>query len=218
MCARSPSGMRRSVLLAQRAGRGHSPDRGAAVGLARRIGLEARARCARDTFADRGESNCGTVNQYACRTRGGRDAWCNRVGHRGAGARRQICRPSAAVSAGSDLHRQGLDLGRSTLADWSGAAFLLRPVHEWLLARLKQSPKLLQTRPPRCSIPDAAAPRPASSGPMPATTGPGAARTRRRLCLRSQSKGQTAERPPRGFCRHPLGRRLCRLSGPGRAR
>jgi transposase len=39
--------------------------------------------------------------------------------------------------------RQGLDLDRSTLADWVGrAAFLLRPVHERLLAGLKQSPKL----------------------------------------------------------------------------
>jgi len=39
--------------------------------------------------------------------------------------------------------RQGLELDRSTLADWVGrAAFLLRPVHERLLARLKQSPKL----------------------------------------------------------------------------
>lgn len=39
--------------------------------------------------------------------------------------------------------RQGLDLDRSTLADWVGrAAFLLRPVHERLLASLKQSPKL----------------------------------------------------------------------------
>jgi transposase len=39
--------------------------------------------------------------------------------------------------------RQGLTLDRSTLADWVGrAAFLLRPVHERLLLRLKQSPKL----------------------------------------------------------------------------
>jgi transposase len=39
--------------------------------------------------------------------------------------------------------RQGLELDRSTLADWVGrAAFLLRPVHERLLARLKQSTKL----------------------------------------------------------------------------
>jgi transposase len=39
--------------------------------------------------------------------------------------------------------RQGLNLDRSTLADWVGrAAFLLRPVHERLLAKLKESTKL----------------------------------------------------------------------------
>ena len=39
--------------------------------------------------------------------------------------------------------RQGVDLDRSTLADWVGrAAFLLRPVHERLLALLKGSTKL----------------------------------------------------------------------------
>ena len=39
--------------------------------------------------------------------------------------------------------RQGIDLDRSTLADWVGrAAFLLRPVHERLLDKLKASPKL----------------------------------------------------------------------------
>src|ERR1700688_2526667 len=39
--------------------------------------------------------------------------------------------------------RQGVNLDRSTLADWVGrAAFLLRPVHERLLARLKGSAKL----------------------------------------------------------------------------
>jgi transposase len=39
--------------------------------------------------------------------------------------------------------RQGIALDRSTLADWVGrAAFLLRPVHERLLGRLKASPKL----------------------------------------------------------------------------
>ena len=39
--------------------------------------------------------------------------------------------------------RQGITLDRSTLADWVGrAAFLLRPVHERLLARLKGSAKL----------------------------------------------------------------------------
>src|SRR4051795_12435604 len=39
--------------------------------------------------------------------------------------------------------RQGITLDRSTLSDWVGrAAFLLRPVHERLLAKLKQSTKL----------------------------------------------------------------------------
>ena len=39
--------------------------------------------------------------------------------------------------------RQGIDLDRSTLADWVGrAAFMLRPVHERLLATLKTSAKL----------------------------------------------------------------------------
>ena len=39
--------------------------------------------------------------------------------------------------------RQGLNLDRSTLADWVGrAAFMLRPVHERLLSVLKSSPKL----------------------------------------------------------------------------
>src|SRR6478752_4729875 len=39
--------------------------------------------------------------------------------------------------------RQGIELDRSTLADWVGqAAFHLRPLHERLLGRLKQRPKL----------------------------------------------------------------------------
>ena len=61
--------------------------------------------------------------------------------------------------------RQGIDLDRSTLADWVGhAAFHLRPLHERLLAMLKaQGPSCSPTRPRRrCSIPAAAAPRPAS--------------------------------------------------------
>ena len=47
--------------------------------------------------------------------------------------------------------RQGVDLDRSTLADWVGrAAFELRPVHEALMADLKRSTKLFmdETRAP----------------------------------------------------------------------
>ena len=74
--------------------------------------------------------------------------------------------------------RQGIDLDRSTLADWVGRAALhLRPLHERLLDEAQGSrPSCSPTRRRRrCSIPAAAAPRPASSGPMPPTTGPGAA-------------------------------------------
>jgi Transposase IS66 family len=49
--------------------------------------------------------------------------------------------------------RQGIDLDRSTLADWVGrAAFTLRPVHERLLTALKASPKLFadETTAPVC--------------------------------------------------------------------
>ena len=39
--------------------------------------------------------------------------------------------------------RQGIELDRSTLADWTGrAAFLLRPLHARLQEKLKASPKL----------------------------------------------------------------------------
>jgi transposase len=67
--------------------------------------------------------------------------------------------------------RQGIAIDRSTLADWVGrAAFLLRPVHERLLAQLKASAKLFADgtgpRPPR-SIQDVAAPRPDSFGLCP---------------------------------------------------
>jgi transposase len=45
--------------------------------------------------------------------------------------------------------RQGVDLDRSTLADWVGrAAFALRPVHERLLAVLKSSTKLFADETP----------------------------------------------------------------------
>jgi transposase len=44
--------------------------------------------------------------------------------------------------------RQGIALDRLTLADWVGrAAFLLRPIHERLLAALKGSAKLFADAP-----------------------------------------------------------------------
>ena len=63
--------------------------------------------------------------------------------HGGPGAGLQIRRSSSAVSAVSIYARQGIDLDRSTLADWvGGAAFVLQPVHERLLTALKSSSKL----------------------------------------------------------------------------
>jgi hypothetical protein len=64
--------------------------------------------------------------------------------------------------------RQDIALDRSTLADWVGrAAWLLRPVHERLLAIVKGSTKLFadETTAP---VPDPVAdePRPGSSSPM----------------------------------------------------
>ena len=78
--------------------------------------------------------------------------------------------------------RQGIELDRSTLADWVGhAAWHLRPLHA---APARSSSRSAQncspTRPRRrCSILAAAAPRPASYGPMPLTTGHGADPIRR---------------------------------------
>ncbi len=71
---------------------------------------------------------------------------------------------------------RGSSLISATLADWTGrAAFLLRPVHEHLLATLRRSPKLFADEATaRCWIPAAAAPRLASSGPTRATTAQGA--------------------------------------------
>lgn len=71
--------------------------------------------------------------------------------------------------------RQGINLDRSTLADWVGrAAWHLRPVHERLLAGLKASPKLFADKTTAPVLdPAAARPRPGNSWPMPAMTGHG---------------------------------------------
>ncbi len=59
------------------------------------------------------------------------------------GARRQISDHLPLYRQAQIYARQGIDLDRSTLADWVGkAAFLLRPVHERLFEWLKASDKL----------------------------------------------------------------------------
>jgi transposase len=105
--------------------------------------------------------------------------------------------------------RQGVDLDRSTLSDWSGrAAFALRPVYERLFDVLKKSDKLFadETRAhspsldgrlstPFRSIRAGARPRPASSGLTRATTGPGAARSRRASPMSTSPTANTSARP-----------------------
>lgn len=152
-------------------------------------------------------------------------------GDGGAGAGRQIRRSLPPYRQAQVWSRQGLDLDRSTLADWVGrAAWQLRPLREWLLARLKASPKLFagpgprSGRPPRrCSIPAAAGRRRDSCGLEP-VLGPAESRTVgrrrpamgrrrpaerrlcRRLCLCARPQGGAADRPPRQLQRHPAGR------------
>ncbi len=73
--------------------------------------------------------------------------------------------------------RQGVDLDRSTLANWVGrAAFELRPIHDAAMADLKRSTKLFmdETRAPVLD-PGASKTKTGYSGPWPAMTGPGAA-------------------------------------------
>ena len=74
--------------------------------------------------------------------------------------------------------RQGVELDRSTLADWSGrAAFALRPVYDRLFEVLKDSDKLFadETRAPVLD-PGRRKTKTGQCGPMPATIDPGAAR------------------------------------------
>jgi hypothetical protein len=73
--------------------------------------------------------------------------------------------------------RQGVDLDRSTLADWVGrAAYELRPVHDALMADLKRSTKLFmdETRAP-VLVPGTRKTKPDTSGRWPVTTDLGVA-------------------------------------------
>lgn len=101
--------------------------------------------------------------------------------------------------------RQGMNLDRSTLADWvAKAAFLLRPVHERLFERLKASDKLFADVRAVVRL----CPRRPTSG----RNGP----TRRRLSLRSGPEGRAADPASSGLCQNPAGRRIRGLQGTGR--
>ena len=74
------------------------------------------------------------------------------------------------------MSRQGMDLDRSTLADWVGrAASELRPVFDALIADMKRSTKLFMEA-TRAPVLDAGSRKPKldTSGPWPAMTDHGA--------------------------------------------
>ena len=116
--------------------------------------------------------------------------------------------------------RQGVDLDRSTLADWSGrAAFALRPVYERMFEVLKGSDKLFadETRAPvldpgrrktktgqlwAYARDDRPLGRPRAAG--------------RRLCLRARPQARASRRASGRLRGKPPGRRLWRLQGAGR--
>ena len=118
--------------------------------------------------------------------------------------------------------RQGIDLDRSTLADWVGhAAWHLRPLHARLLVKLKASTKLFadETTAP---VLDPGRGR-TKTGQLWAYAArrPALGRRRsagRRLCLCARPQGRAADRPSGRLQGHPAGRRLCRLPQAGRAR
>src|ERR1700694_1775140 len=118
--------------------------------------------------------------------------------------------------------RQGITLDRSTLADWVGrAAFVLRPVHERLLARLKGSTKLFadETTAP---VLDPGRGKDQDRSTVGLCTGRSPLGRRRPawrgVCLRPRSQGGATDRPSRRLHGHPSGRWLRRLSRTRRAR
>ena len=118
--------------------------------------------------------------------------------------------------------RQGIDLDRSTLADWVGhAAWHLRPLHERLLDEAQAIAQAVCGRDHRArarsrpwSHQDRAALGLCRRRPSLGRIGS----TGRCLCLRARPQGRAADRPSRGLQGSLAGRRLCRLPQAGRAR
>jgi len=118
--------------------------------------------------------------------------------------------------------RQSVNLDRSTLADWVGhAAWHLRPLHQRLLDKLKQRPKLFADE---TTLPVAGS-RPRSHQDR-AVVGlcrrrPTMGRIRsagRGLCLRLRPQSRAADHPSRRLQGRLAGGWLCRLPQTGRAR
>lgn len=99
------------------------------------------------------------------------------------------------------MSRQGIDLDRSTLADWVGrAAYELRPVFDALMADLKRSTKLFmdETRAPVLD-PGSRKTKADTSGRWRVMTDPGMAAHRR--AWPSPTHPVAADSMPNGYCR-----------------
>ena len=95
--------------------------------------------------------------------------------------------------------RQGLKLDRSTLADWTGrAAWMLRPLHERFMERLKASETLFadETTAPVLD-PGRGRIKTGQLWATPATIDPGTGSIRPGWSTSTRSQGGAADRPPR---------------------
>src|SRR5271155_698476 len=86
--------------------------------------------------------------------------------------------------------RHGVEIDRSTLANWvGGACWWLEPLQHKLAEHADDTPI-------QCSILAGVAPRPAGSGSMPATTGPGAEPTLRPRSISTAPIAGPSDRSP----------------------
>jgi transposase len=116
--------------------------------------------------------------------------------------------------------RQGINLDRSTLADWVGrAAWHLRPVHERLLEKLKASPKLFadETTAPVLD-PGRGKTKTGQLWAYARDDRPWGGATRPASPMSMRRTARPSDRSPiwRASSRHPAGRWLWRLSRAGR--
>src|ERR1700738_5246178 len=116
--------------------------------------------------------------------------------------------------------RQGIELDRSTLADWVGhAAWHLRPLHERLLFKLRQRSKLFadETTVPVLD-PGRGCTKTGQLWAYAADDRPWGGADPPSVAYVYRPQGRAADRPSRGVQGDFAGRRLCRLSEARRAR
>ena len=117
-------------------------------------------------------------------------------------------------TGGKRSTRDGVDLERSTMAQWMGkVGFELQPLADYVLTKIKQGERSSPIRRPcRRSLSDRARRKMPGCGPMRGTIGRLAAMVLRWWPTASRTAAAAMRRAPSGgLCRHPAGRRLCRL-------